>query len=309
MKITCLGSGVFSLALAKVLAKKKENQIVIWTHDEENAFIASQENKLILDGKKVCKPQNILVTSSLSEALKDTSSIFLLVSSSYVKDLVLKIKKDYKPNIPVFIGSKGLLNEKPYYFTHFIKKALNAKKIAFFAGPNLAKDLFHDAEVFITVATKDRNAFSYFQSIVPRKIHLEQMREEKVLELASVLKNVYAIGAGMAYAKSPFRSTVFSYLTEAYKEYNQILYEIFDYSNETVYAGTLGDFFLTGSSFTSRNFSYGRLLVKTKKEASLFSKCYTVEGKNNLEILPMIIKKMRRFPLLYQIWQENRLIK
>lgn len=93
MKITCLGSGVFSLALAKVLAKKKENQIVIWTHDEEIAFIASQENKLILDGKKVCKPQNILVTSSLSDALKDTSSIFLLVSSSYVKDLVLKIKK------------------------------------------------------------------------------------------------------------------------------------------------------------------------------------------------------------------------
>lgn len=309
MKITCIGSGVFSLALAKSLSKKKENQIVIWTHDKEVSQMALNENKLLFDGKKVYKPQNILVTSSLSEALQNTSSIFLLVSSLYVKEIVLKLKKDYKVNIPIFIGSKGLLSEKPYYFTHFVKKALNAKKIAFFAGPNLAKDLFNDAEVFITVATKNKSAFSYFQSIVPRKIHLEEMKEEKVLELASVLKNIYAIGAGMAYAKSPYRSTVFFYLTEAYKEYNQILYETLNYSGEVIYTGTLGDFFLTGSSFTSRNFSYGRLLVKTKKEAKLFSHCYTVEGKNNLEILPMMVKKMNRFPLLYQIWQENRLVK
>ena len=64
MKITCIGSGVFSLALAKSLSKKKENQIVIWTHDKEVSQMALNENKLLFDGKKVYKPQNILVTSS-----------------------------------------------------------------------------------------------------------------------------------------------------------------------------------------------------------------------------------------------------
>ena len=305
MKITCFGSGVFSLAIANLLSKNKNHQITIWTPDETFEKKAHQENKLYFDGKNLEKPKNIFVTTNIEEALKDTKAIFLLVASPYIKDTILQIKKYYKSSIPIFIGSKGLLDEKPYFYSKYIKNALNTHKIAFFAGPNLAADLILGAEVFITVATKEKCVFDLFVSLVPKRIHLERMKEERALELGSVLKNIYAIGAGMAYAKSPFSSTIFSYLTECYKEYIQILYYVLDYPSENIYAGTLGDFFLTGSSMSSRNFSYGRLLIKTKKEASIFLKQNTVEGYIGLKSINSLIKKKEKFPLLYSIYKQT----
>lgn len=302
MKITCVGSGVFSIAIASLLSKAKNHQIVIWTPDDTFLEKALKENKLCFDGKNLEKPKNITVTTSMEEAIKDTKAIFLLVASPYVKETILKFKKYYKPFMPIYVGSKGLLDSKPYFYSKYIKSTLNTHKTAFFAGPNLASDLILGSEVFITVATKEKSVFDLFVSMVPKRIHLERMKEEKVLELASVLKNIYAIGAGMAYAKSPFSSTIFSYLTECYKEYLQILYLVLDYPNENIYAGTLGDFFLTGSTMSSRNFSYGRLVIKTKKEADLFLKQNTVEGYIGLKNISFLIKKKEKFPLLYNIY-------
>ena len=303
MKITCFGSGVFGVAIATLLAKNKNNQVFLWTPDSSFLEKAGQESKLIFDGKTLEKPKNIYVTDSIEEAMKNTRAIFLLVASLYVKELVLEIKKYSKPSLPVYIGSKGLLDSKPYFSSKYVKSTLNTHKIAFFAGPNLAADLILGAEVFITVATKDKNTFDLFVSLLPKRIHLERMKEEKVLELASVLKNIYAIGAGMAYARSPFPSTIFSYLTECYKEYLQILYSVLDYPNENIYTGTLGDFFLTGSTMSSRNFSYGRLLIKTKKEADLFLKQNTVEGYIGLKNIHLILRKKEKFPFLNEIYR------
>ena len=36
MKISVIGLGIYSLAISKMLAKKSENKIVIWTENEKN---------------------------------------------------------------------------------------------------------------------------------------------------------------------------------------------------------------------------------------------------------------------------------
>ena len=104
----------------------------------------------------------------------------------------------------------------------------------------------------------------------------------------------------MIYKNSPYKSTIFAYLTESYNEFLEILYEECNYPNERLYSGTLGDFFLTCSETESRNFTYGRLLIQTKKEANLFLKQNTVEGFNNLLNLTKFIK-IKKYPILYEI--------
>ena len=55
---------------------------------------------------------------------------------------------------------------------------------------------------------------------------------------------------------------------------------------------------------SSRNFSYGRLVIKTKKEADLFLKQNTVEGYIGLKNISPLIKKKEKFPLLYNIYKQ-----
>ena len=304
MKIACIGSGVFSIALAKQMTRKKENQIYIWTHDAHFKEEAVKHKKLSWPNEKVKQDSNIAVTTSLEEALKDAQVVFLLVASAFLKDTVLEIKKYYPLSAPLFIGSKGLINEKPYYISKYCKNVLKAKRIAFFAGPNFAQDILHNAVTTITVGTKDKKDYLLFKSLFGLNIKVEWMKETQVLELTSVLKNIYAIGSGMVYAKSPYESTLFAYLTESYKEYLQILYYQLDYPSDQLYAGTIGDFFLTGTNTNSRNFCYGRLLVQTKKEAQLFLEQNTVEGYTALKNVVKLLKKKEKFPLLYEIYKH-----
>ena len=54
---------------------------------------------------------------------------------------------------------------------------------------------------------------------------------------------------------------------------------------------------------SSRNFSYGRLLIKTKKEAELFLKQNTVEGYIGLKNIHLILRKKEKFPFLNEIYR------
>lgn len=302
MNITILGSGVFGVAIANSLANNKDNKITIWTPDD-NFMKKSKENKLLFGEEVVTKQKNILVTDNIIDSIKKAEIIFILVASKYIEQVLNEIKEQYNPNIPIFIGSKGLLDNKPYYPSKMVKKVLKAKKIAFFAGPNLAKDLLNNAYMNITIGSKEKQTFKLAKKIFPSNIQLEYLKEIEALELASILKNIYAIGSGMYYQKSPCSSTIYSYLTKAYKECMQILYYLKDYPDEEIYAGLLGDFFFTGASINSRNFSYGKLLNETKKEATLFLKNETVEGYNSLKNLNKIIKKINNFPILNEIFE------
>ena len=140
MKITCFGSGIFSLAIALELAKQKKNHIIIWTPDEKWLKEVNKTNTFVINDEKYPQKDNITITTSYEEALKDTNAIFLLTASIYLKSVILEIKKYYKPNTPIFNASKGLIDIKPYYASRFIKNTLKTKKTAFLAGPNFAHD-------------------------------------------------------------------------------------------------------------------------------------------------------------------------
>ena len=105
MKISVIGLGIYSLAISKMLAKKSENKIVIWTENEKN-YEEYKKTKNIKSVFDTSIPKNIKVSTSMEEVLSNTDLIYIITASKYV-DLVTKKMKDYyKNNIPICIASK-----------------------------------------------------------------------------------------------------------------------------------------------------------------------------------------------------------
>ena len=92
MKITIIGTGAYSIAIALMLAKKKNNYIVMWS---ENSKLVEdyQKNHQTPIFPKLKMPNNIEITNSYQEALKETNLIFLITSAKYIID-VCKIKNE-----------------------------------------------------------------------------------------------------------------------------------------------------------------------------------------------------------------------
>ena len=69
MNITCIGSGIFSFAIANLLKENKNNKIKIWSHDKELVKNITDSKKVNFDDYTMEIPENITLTSSLSDAV------------------------------------------------------------------------------------------------------------------------------------------------------------------------------------------------------------------------------------------------
>ena len=208
MKITCIGSGAFSLAIVNLLNKKEGNQIYLWSHDEKWVQTTTKKKKVVMEDIEIPLTDNIHLTTSYEEALTDTDAIFILVSSKFFIDVMNELQYYPLKKTPIYIGTKGILDIAPYFLTTSAKKTLKNKHINYIAGPNLAKDLMQNSPCVLSLTTRKKSDWILLKLLLPDFVNLEKIDEPYLLEISSVLKNIYAIGAGIIYEKYPYSSTL-----------------------------------------------------------------------------------------------------
>ena len=106
MKISVIGTGAYSLAIALELAKKK-NKIMMWTENPKIAEEFNQTHKLnsIFD---IEIPKNISVTTDMEKVLEDSELIYIITASRYVDSVCDKMVPYYHKLVPICIASKGI---------------------------------------------------------------------------------------------------------------------------------------------------------------------------------------------------------
>ena len=306
MNITIIGTGAYSLSIAKRLSKNEDNKIKLWTEDrkKEKEFKDTRKIKSIFANEVF--DENIEVTANYEYALKDTNVIFIMTTSNFVKQVSEIIKLYYKSNIPVVIGTKGLDTESNKYPSQIVKKCLHTSKIAVIAGPSFAIDILNDQPLALTVATKKRSIYKLLQTLFKdQKVTLERSNDLMGVQLCSTLKNVYAIGSGILKGLGYPTSTQSIYLTKIVKELNEILY-MFDSNEFTLFSlAGIGDLLMTCSDEKSRNYTYGtKLSSKSKKDVETYLNKNTVEGYNALSSIYNQLKKKRaKAPIIKTIYE------
>lgn len=301
MTYTCIGYGMFSIAIASLLSRKKENKIRIWTHDEKIKQETEQKKKIILNNLSLPLTENISLDTDLKNSIEESEVIFLLVSSPFFQSITNTLETcDLKEKV-IYIGTKGMLEEEPFFYTSVLKKKIKAKYIGAFLGPNLAQDLIKNPNCSMTFSYKTKKEKELIKKAFPTTLHLEFERNSKHMELSSVMKNIYAIGSGIFLESTHSKSCNLSFLSLAFIELYQILNNLFFLSYESLPKDIMGDFFLTGTIEESRNFNYGKALINhTAKE---FQEKNTIEGLSNIEAIHNYLEKKNiEAPIFFTIY-------
>lgn len=311
MKIGMIGTGAFSTSIALSLALKNSNEIVMW----------SENKKLVSDFKKTQKietlygdrmfPKNIVLTNSYEEALNGAQVVFLMTGVSFLEKVCIEIKDILLKTIPVVIGTKGIAETKDEFAFQLVKKHLK-NPLSVLGGPTFSLDVANSEPVGFQLASKTKKHFKMVQELFdPTKVKIVFSYDVIGVSLCGCVKNIYAVGAGILSGLGYHESTHALYLSSAFSELDSIL-GMYDGSILTLegLAG-FGDFVLTCSSKTSRNFTYGELLgKKEKKKAKSYLKDTTVEGVSTMKaLLPLLQKSHIKCPLLsciYEIVKEEK---
>jgi len=290
LKICFIGSGTISTAMGNVLAQKGKYEVYLLSVEQDVVDSISNDHinrkyfpNIELElGLKATFDKSILTESDI---------IFLGIPSSVIVSYIQENKQYIGEDALIVNLAKGFGEGQktiPQALSRIIPNQIFSMK-----GPSFAREIISDMPTAFTLASKRDKYFKLFETVFKdTTIYLDFSNDVMGVELASILKNIYAIIVGIvdAHFDSPnLRSLI---LTKAINEM-RVLISKFGGDENTMfnYCG-FGDFTLTALNDLSRNRTLG-LLIGKGFFTDYVSEKVVLEGKIAVNVFVEEIAKKR----------------
>ena len=312
MKVSLIGTGAYGIAMAMMLNKNNKD-IIMWTESKEKMEKYKEDGciKDIVPGIEC--PENIKLTDSYEEAVKDRDVIFIMSTAHFVGSICDGINPYLTKDQVVCIASKGIENNSCEFLSNIAKEKLSTKKICIISGGSFAIDMANNNPVALTVASHSKIA----RKIVKEALQSDTVKLRESTDLIGVqicgsIKNGIAVAAGMLDGMGYPESTQCFLITESIHDIKWLIKSLGGRPRTILSYAGVGDLLLTCTSTKSRNFSFGRVVGSgaSKKEKEEFLKNTTVEGYYTLQSIYKLVRKRKiKMPvvnLIYDIIMHDK---
>ena len=299
MNLLILGAGAYGLALSNILSDKNNVTVYSSLEKEIEELNKTHKNEKLFPNEL---PKKIKFINKIE---KEYDIVVIALPTNLIKQELIKIKDKIK-NLTILVTSKGVHEGKLPY--QIVKEVIKTKNISVISGPSFAKDMIEKQHITLTLA----GTLPLEKLFNEKYITIEKTKDIIGTEICGVVKNVYAIGAGILEGMNVSTSTKAAYLTRVINETNEVIKKLKGKEKTILLSCGIGDTILTCTSTNSRNFTLGYMIGKKedKKQIEDYKNNTTVEGLNSLkELKKMIkIKEFKTIDTIYNIIYNNEKI-
>ncbi len=315
-KLLILGTGAYASALANNFYKNFDVVNLYGIDKEEiNDINLNKMNSRYFPGVKFWSDK-LYATDNIVEALEETTHILIsLPTNAIIEVIENKIIPNLKHKVFWINASKGFVPNYPLDqdFLNFIIPENLSHGIYKIIGGTFAVEMMAHMPSSLTL-TSDKNLYNeeLLEKFNSENIFTTWNDDFVAINLFSIFKNIYAIAQGMIEGLGYKKNTQTLLMMKSLRELNSI-YKDFKYqelsASTLTTSALLGDFILTGTSKTSRNFSFGYSMISSNLEEAL-TQNKTIEGVKSLKELsfshPKIIEKHDILNVLNRIIYQNK---
>ncbi|MDO5509189.1 MAG: NAD(P)-binding domain-containing protein [Weeksellaceae bacterium] len=263
-RIGVIGSGSFGTALTKIFCETNE-QVNWWVRSEEvkDTLLTEHRNPHYLSSVSF-RPNKLQVFTDINQLVEHTDILVFVTPSIYLLDCLKDLNVSLQDKL-VVTAIKGLIPQQSKIIGDYFHEDLGIPldNIGVIAGPCHAEEIALERLSYLTVAFKDAHKAEILaQHLRCRYMNVTLSDDIFGTEHSAVLKNVYAISAGLAHGLGYGDNFIAVLLSNAIREmarYMDAIYPIQRDVNESVY---LGDLLVTGYSYFSRNRMFGNMVGK-----------------------------------------------
>jgi glycerol-3-phosphate dehydrogenase (NAD(P)+) len=191
---------------------------------------------------------------------KKADIVFLTVPAKFMRQ-ALVVNKRYVPDEAIIVNcSKGVEEDSRLLVHQIVQHKDRYPRYYSLIGPSFAEGLIRHEPTAVSLGYQNDTYLPTICKLVETPyFSIHPYEGYQSLELASVLKNVYAILCGYAHGLGFGPNTRARIISLALDEF-QRLASAMHYSYDATAPGVAGDLMLTCSSELSRNFQYGLAL-------------------------------------------------
>jgi glycerol-3-phosphate dehydrogenase (NAD(P)+) len=199
------------------------------------------------------------------------------------------------------ICSKGL-SESGKLISEIATKSLNITKIFILSGPSFAKEVITGMPTALSLASNNQKPLQTSALFKDTNIRIYYSNNIKTLEVLGVVKNIYAIGAGILEAMKLGENARASFITRCASEMQFMLKQSNLNDQKILSLAGIGDLVLTCSSTKSRNFSFGKKFIFMQSTKNLSKNKTTIEGLNSIMTIKKVLNlNLKDLPILTSI--------
>ena len=262
-----IGGGSWATAIVKMLADNlTEKEIFWWMRNEEaiDHIKSFKHNPNYLSSVEIKVPANH-ISSNINEIVKKADYIVLNVPAAFLKDTLKDINADDFKGKKIISAIKGIVPEENLIIGEYINQKFGVplSDILVISGPCHAEEVAMERLSYLTIACGDPDkAKTVAKNLSGNYIKTKITDDIIGTEYAAMLKNIYAIAAGMAHGLGygdNFQSVLMSNGIREMKKFIKKVHKMKRNINDSAY---LGDLLVTGYSIFSRNRMFGNMIGK-----------------------------------------------
>lgn len=261
--IIVAGTGSWGTTLAIMLARHHRAVSLLARNEAEaDALRRAGEHARYAPG--IPFPSNLSITGDAG-VLRQCEVLLLAVPSQTMRANAIRLKPYLNSSAIVLSCAKGFERGSLQRMSEVLAEILSdqAERIGVLSGPNIAREVLDGKPATTVVATPDHAAAEYAQRLLATPAFRVYSGDDVVgIELAGALKNIIALGAGIADGLNAGDNAKAAFMTRGLAEIARL--GIVLGANPLTFAGLagLGDLVATCASPHSRNRRMGEALAR-----------------------------------------------
>ena len=202
------------------------------------------------------------ISSDINEVVADSDVVILAVPSAFIKSVLSKLTESLEDKI-IISAVKGIIPDEYLTVLEYVHQSLGVpfKNMGLISGPSHAEEVSRGRLSYLTaVCYSEANAALIASNLRSKSLVVDTSQDIYGIEYAALLKNIYAIAAGLAAGLGYGDNYLAVLVSACVAEMKAFLNDSYPFERDICKSAYMGDLLVTCYSTFSRNRSLGFLI-------------------------------------------------
>jgi glycerol-3-phosphate dehydrogenase (NAD(P)+) len=263
-RVAIIGGGSWATALAKIVMENEQG--INWymrRKEQIDEFIQTSKNPSYLTGVKF-DVNRIWFNDGINDIVKSSDILVFATPSPFLKQHLKKLWRSLDKKI-IITAIKGIVPDENQIISNYFEREYDVPKeqIAVLAGPCHAEEVALERLSYLTIGCSSRECARELSQLFATSYIKTTISDDIVgIEYSSVMKNIYAIAAGICHGLKYGDNFQAVLLSNAIREISRFCNAANPLHRDTDESAYLGDLLVTAYSKFSRNRLFGTMRGK-----------------------------------------------
>lgn len=262
-RVAVIGGGSWATAIVKILTPNLEH--IHWWVREDDIVEGIQQNghnPRYLSSTFI-NPKDVKISTDLRKIVAKSDYVIIVTPSAFLQKTLEPLKKSKLNRKKIITAVKGIIPETMQLITDYLRTEFDVPlhNIAIISGPSHAEEIAQEKFTFLTAAsTNNELAEVVAKMFTNRYVRASVSNDILGAELAVVMKNIYALGAGIYSGLGYGDNFIAAYIANSVKEMKYFVNQLYPGERNLDNSVYLGDLLVTSYSRYSRNRMFGNMI-------------------------------------------------